>query len=125
MGTGINQFVKGIGGAEYIASLLAGYTGEEKEEFGTVFYETTAYPGRWIAMAPPLYGEDVDFDDGHSNELKYEAMDVAAFLTWAAEPKMMARKHVGLRAVLFLILLSALLYATNKTLWAPIKTRAA
>ena len=125
MGTGINQFVKGIGGAEYIASLLAGYTGEEKEEFGTVFYENTAYPGRWIAMAPPLYGEDVDFDDGHSNELKYEAMDVAAFLTWAAEPKMMARKHVGLRAVLFLILLSALLYATNKTLWAPIKKRAA
>ena len=125
MGTGINQFVKGMGGAEYIASLLAGYTGEEKEEFGTVFYENTAYPGRWIAMAPPLYGEDVDFDDGHSNELKYEAMDVAAFLTWAAEPKMMARKHVGFRAVLFLILLSALLYATNKTLWAPIKKRAA
>ena len=123
MGTGINQFVKGMGGAEYIASLLAGYTGEEKEEFGTVFYENTAYPGRWIAMAPPLYGEDVDFDDGHSNELKYEAMDVAAFLTWAAEPKMMARKHVGFRAVLFLILLSALLYATNKTLWAPIKKR--
>ena len=125
MGTGINQFVKGMGGAEYIASLLAGYTGEEKEEFGTVFYENTAYPGRWIAMAPPLYGEDVDFDDGHSNELKYEAMDVAAFLTWAAEPKMMARKHVGFRAVLFLILLSALLYATNKTLWAPIKKRVA
>jgi ubiquinol-cytochrome c reductase cytochrome c1 subunit len=125
MGTGINQFVKGMGGAEYIASLLAGYTGEEKEEFGTVFYENTAYPGRWIAMAPPLYGEDVDFDDGHSNELKYEAMDVAAFLTWAAEPKMMARKHVGFRAVLFLILLSALLYATNKTLWGPIKKRVA
>ena len=51
MGTGINQLVKGMGGAEYIASLLAGYTGEEKEEFGTVFYENTAYPGRWIAMA--------------------------------------------------------------------------
>lgn len=90
-----------------------------------MFYENTAYPGRWIAMAPPLYGEDVDYDDGHSNDLKHEAMDVAAFLTWAAEPKMMARKHVGFRAVLFLILLSALLYATNKTLWAPIKKRAA
>jgi ubiquinol-cytochrome c reductase cytochrome c1 subunit len=38
---------------------------------------------------------------------------------------MMARKHVGFRAVLFLILLSALLYATNKTLWAPIKKRVA
>ena len=121
MGTGINQFVKGIGGAEYIASLLAGYTGEEKEEFGTVFYENTAYPGRWIAMAPPLYGEDVDFDDGHANDIYSEAEDVAAFLMWAAEPKMMARKHTGFVGVLFLVILSVLLYLTNKRLWAPIK----
>ncbi|MEE3316532.1 MAG: cytochrome c1, partial [Pseudomonadota bacterium] len=49
MGTGINQLVKGIGGAEYIASLLTGYTGEEKEEYGSIFYENTAFPGGWIA----------------------------------------------------------------------------
>ena len=68
-GTGLSQLVNGMGGAEYIASLLTGYTGEEKEEYGSVFYENTAYPGKWIAMAPPLYGEDVDFDDGHANDL--------------------------------------------------------
>ena len=55
--TGINQFIKGMGGPEYIASILTGYTGEEKEEAGTTFYENTAFPGGWIAMAPPLYGE--------------------------------------------------------------------
>jgi ubiquinol-cytochrome c reductase cytochrome c1 subunit len=47
--------------------------------------------------------------------------DVAAFSMWAAEPKMMARKQVGFIAVLFLGLLSVLLYMTNKKIWAPVK----
>ncbi|MDA5556821.1 cytochrome c1 [Shimia sp. MMG029] len=120
-GTGINQLVKGMGGPEYIASILTGYTGEEKEEAGTTFYENTAFPGGWIAMAPPLYGEDVEYADGHSTSLHHEAEDVSAFLMWAAEPKMMARKQAGLTGVLFLVVLSTLLYLTNKKLWAPIK----
>lgn len=123
-GTGMNQLFKGMGGAEYIASILTGYTGKEKVEAGTTFYENTAFPGGWIAMAPPLYGEDVDFDDGHSNSLHHEAEDTAAFLMWAAEPKMMARKESGFTAVLFLVLMSVLLYATNKKIWAPIKKKA-
>ena len=120
-GTGMAQLFKGIGGPEYIVNILTGYTGEEKEEAGTTFYENTAFPGGWIAMAPPLYGEDVEFDDGHSNSLHHEAEDVAAFLMWAAEPKMMARKQAGFVGVFFLTVLSVLLYLTNKKIWAPIK----
>jgi len=120
-GSGINQLVKGMGGAEYIASLLTGYTGEEKEEAGVTLYENTAFPGGWISMSPPLYGEDVEFDDGHSNSLGNEAQDVAAFLMWTAEPKMMARKQAGFVGVLFLTVLSVLLYLTNKRIWKPIK----
>jgi ubiquinol-cytochrome c reductase cytochrome c1 subunit len=120
-GLGINQLFRGMGGAEYIASILSGYTGEEKEEAGTVFYENLAFPGGWIAMAPPLYGDDVEFADGHSTELHHEAQDVAAFLMWAAEPKMMARKQAGFVGVLMLTVLTVLLYLTNKRLWAPFK----
>ena len=123
-GTGLSQLFNGMGGPEYIASILTGYTGEEKQEAGTILYENTAFPGGWISMAPPLYGEDVEFADGHSNDLHHEAQDVAAFLMWAAEPKMMARKHAGLTGVIFLTLLSVLLYMTNKRLWAPHKKAA-
>jgi ubiquinol-cytochrome c reductase cytochrome c1 subunit len=49
------------------------------------------------------------------------AEDVSAFLMWAAEPKMMARKQMGFTAVIMLTLLTALLYLTNKRLWAPHK----
>ena len=120
-GLGINQFFKGMGGPEYIYSLLTGYTGEDKDEAGVTLYENTAYPGGWIAMAPPLYGEDVEYADGHENDLSAVSKDVAAFLTWTAEPKMMARKQAGFVGVVFLTILSVLLYLVNKRLWAPIK----
>ena len=139
-GLGINQFFKGIGGPEYIASLMVGY--EEApacapEDFPGHY--NTAFPsggipesckdenghatieGSWIAMAPPLYGDDVTYNDGHDSDLHHEAEDVAAFLMWTAEPKMMARKQAGFAGVLFLTLLSVLLYLTNKRLWAPVK----
>ncbi|MEM9966542.1 MAG: cytochrome c1 [Pseudomonadota bacterium] len=120
-GLGINQFFKGIGGPEYIASLLVGYTGEEKEQAGVIFYENTAFPGGWIAMAPPLYGDDVEYMDGHATDMHSIAEDVSAFLMWTAEPKLMARKQAGFAGVIFLTVLSVLLYLTNKRLWAPVK----
>ncbi len=118
-GTGINQLFKGMGGPEYIYSLLTGYTGEEKEEAGILFYENEAFG--WIAMAPPLSDELVEFADGHDNSVHHMAEDVSAFLMWTAEPHMMARKQAGLTGVLFLTVLSVLLYLTNKRIWAPIK----
>lgn len=123
-GLGINQLFRGTGGPEYIVSLLAGYTGEEKEEAGTILYENTAFPGGWISMGPPLFDEAVTFADGHANDLHHIAEDVSAFLMWTAEPKLIARKEVGLQAGLFLAVLAVLLYVTNKTIWAPVKRRA-
>ncbi len=122
-GTGLNQLFKGMGGPEYITALLAGYTGEEKEQAGVILYENTAFPGGWISMAPPLDDGLVEFADGHANDVQHLAEDVSAFLMWTAEPKMMARKQYGLVAVLMLVVLGALLYLTNKKLWAPIKRK--
>lgn len=120
-GTGINQLIKGMGGPEYIYSILTGYTGEEKTEAGTTYYGNTAFPGGWIAMAPPMEDGRVEFEPAHDNSLSDLSKDVTAFLTWAAEPKMMARKHAGFTAVFFLVVLTSLLYLTNKKIWAPYK----
>lgn len=124
-GTGISQFFNGIGGPEYIVSVLNGYSGEEKEEAGETFYENHTFPGGWIKMPPPLSGGLVAFADGSPNDVRHMAEDAAAFLMWAAEPKMMARKQAGFLGVLFLGLLTVLLYLINKRLWAPHKGRKA
>jgi len=120
-GTGLSQLFNGMGGPEYIYSILTGYTGKEKEEAGTIFYENTAFPGGWIAMAPPLFDEGVVYEDGHEASVHHQAEDVSAFLMWTAEPKMMERKTAGFTAVMFLAVLTVLLYLTNKRLWAPVK----
>lgn len=122
-GLGINQIIKGMGGAEYIASILSGYTGREKEEADAILYENTAFPGGWISMPPPLEDGLVEYRDDHSNTVHRMSEDVSAFLMWTAEPKMMARKTMGIVAVMLLSLLAVLLYFTNKRLWAPIKRK--
>ncbi len=124
-GTGINQFFKGMGGPEYINAILTGYTGKEKEEAGETYYENTAFPGGWIKMPPPLEADKVTYANEVPATVETMSMDVASFLMWTAEPKMMARKHFGFVAFFFLGLLAALLYLTNKRLWAPIKRKAA
>lgn len=126
-GTGLNQLFKGMGGPEYIASFLTGYTGKEKEEAGSIFYENKAFPASgddkygWVAMPPPLEDGLVEYAGGYDNSAQDMAEDVAAFLMWTAEPKLMARKQAGLTSVMFLTLLAVLLYLTNKRIWAPIK----
>lgn len=142
-GLGINQFVKGMGGPEYIASLLMGY--EEPPEcaaestiegsYNSVFtaggfpdeckYEDGKHKveGSWIAMGQPLWGDDVVYEDGTPTTIEQQSKDVAAFLMWAAEPKLNARKEAGFVSVIFLTILSVLLYLTNKKIWHSVKHR--
>lgn len=122
-GLGINQLMRGIGGPEYIASFLMGYSGEESEQAGSLFYENKAIGG-WVAMAPVLYPDGVEYADGTPATEEQMAKDVAAFLMWSAEPKLMERKQAGFVGVIFLSVLAALLYLANKQLWAPIKRAA-
>ncbi|MCB1394830.1 MAG: cytochrome c1 [Rhodobacter sp.] len=122
-GLGINQLIHGMGGAEYIASFLLGFTGEETEQGGSVFYENRAFGGN-VAMPPILSDDLVEYSDGTPATEEQMAQDVAAFLMWAAEPKLPQRKMWGFIGVLFLTLLASLLYLTNKRLWAPVKAQA-
>ena len=120
-GLGINQLLKGMGGPEYIVNLLLKFNEEEKEQAGTILYGNDIYPGGWINMGQPLWGEDVEYEDGTEATIEQEAQDVAAFLMWTAEPKLNARKETGFKALSMLIILATLLFFTNRRLWAPIK----
>lgn len=140
-GLGINQFFKGIGGAEYSHALLTGYVDPpecaadfETDGYYNKYFSKGAVPdtckdeqgnltieGSWIAMPSPLSDDVVTYADGTAATVDQMSMDVTAFMVWAAEPKMMARKQTGFVAVLFLGLLSVLLYLTNKRIWANVK----
>lgn len=120
-GTGISQLFRGIGGPEYIANYLLDFTGEESVVAGQTLYENMAFSTGWVQMPPQLEDDLIEYDDGTKATKEQMAKDVAAFLMWTAEPKMMARKQAGFTAVLLMVLLASLLYLTNKKLWYPVK----
>ena len=75
------------------------------------------FPGRQIAMPPPLTDGAVTYADGTPNTLDQEARDVATFLTWASEPKMEERKRMGFNVMIYLFVFAGLLYLSYRSIW--------
>ena len=107
-------------GVDYVHALLVGY--ESKAPAGVTLPQGTFYnkyfPGHAIAMPPPLTDKRVDYSDGSPTTVDQYSKDVAAFLMWAAEPHLEARKRIGFQVMIFLIVLSTLMYFTKKKVWA-------
>jgi ubiquinol-cytochrome c reductase cytochrome c1 subunit len=117
-----NQLWNGIGGPQYVYSVLTGYETPEgelaKEQPEGKHYNPYFGSGHWIGMAPPLADGQVTFDDGSPNTVDAMARDVAAFLTWTADPNMESRKSTGFMVMIYLAVLTALLYLVKKRVWA-------
>jgi ubiquinol-cytochrome c reductase cytochrome c1 subunit len=107
------------GGPNYVYGILTGYTDPPE---GFKLQEGMNYnkyfPGHQIAMPKPLSEGQIAYADGTANTLEQEAHDVVTFLTWAANPEMVQRKQIGVRAVLFLLLMTGLTYAVKRKVWA-------
>jgi ubiquinol-cytochrome c reductase cytochrome c1 subunit len=122
------------GGPRYIYSILTGYenppaglTVSPGGHYNPYFPgDLSAYwhgdhakvpPGGFIGMPPPLGTDKVTFDDGTKSTVHQQAMDVTAFLTWAAEPKMEERKSFGFGAMIYLLILTVLLWFSYRRIW--------
>jgi ubiquinol-cytochrome c reductase cytochrome c1 subunit len=104
------------GGADYINALLLGYQDEPPEgvELGDGMLYNPYFPGGQIAMPPPLVEEGVEYADGTPATLEQMAEDIITFLAWAANPEMEARKSLGVKVILYLLVLTGLLYAVYR-----------
>lgn len=110
-------------GPDYIYALLTSYeeVPEELEaEVGDLHYNPAFINGDKLAMAPPLSDELVEYTDGTPMTTEQYAKDVAAFLMWTAEPKLEERKHVGINALIFLVVFACLLYFTKRKVWSNV-----
>jgi cytochrome c1 len=113
------QLFDGLGGSEYVYSVLTGYQASPTDLKGPEgkHYNPYFVAGPWITMAAPLSDGAVTYADGTKATVDQMARDVSAFLTWTAEPRMVERKQLGLRVMVFLAIFSVLLYFSYKTLW--------
>lgn len=116
-------------GSNYIYSLLTGYQDQPAEllkEFPDAktpkgLHYNPYFATLNLAMAPPLKDGQVTYLDGTAPKLDNYAKDVAAFLTWTAEPKMQTRKSWGLGTIAFLLIFCFLAYGAKKQIWRNVK----
>ena len=111
------------GGASYIYPVLLGY--EDPPE-GMSLDDSVHYnkfmSGNKIMMAKPLSEGIVQYSDGTSATEEQMAKDVVTFLAWAAEPHLETRHKIGFRAIVYLIIITVLVYFSMKKLWSRIET---
>lgn len=112
------------GGEDYVFSLLTGYcdppAGVSLREG---LYYNPYFPGQAIGMAPPIYNEVLEYDDGTPATMSQVAKDVCTFLRWAAEPEHDDRKRMGLKVLLGGALLIPLIYYIKRHKWSVLKSR--
>ena len=102
------------GGADYIYSLLLGYDdppADIKLDDG-VYYNKFMY-GNKIKMPIPLSDGLVEYNRTKATEAQM-AKDVTTFLMWSAEPHLETRHKTGFRVIVYLIILTILVYLTMK-----------
>ncbi|XP_073536077.1 cytochrome c1, heme protein, mitochondrial [Phyllobates terribilis] len=112
------------GGEDYIFSLLTGYcdppAGVSLRE-GLYFHPY--FLGQAIAMAPPIYDEVLEYEDGTPATMSQVAKDVCTFLRWASEPEHDDRKRMGLKIVLMSSFIISVLYYMKRHRWSVLKSR--
>ena len=109
------------GGSNYIYSILMGY---EEAPVGLNLDDGVYYnkymSGLKIKMSSPLSEDIVEYSDGTKATVDQMAKDVTTFLTWTAEPELEARHKTGIKVLVYLILLSVLVYLSMKRVWSRI-----
>jgi len=111
------------GGADYLYSLLLGYEAPPSDTTldEGVYYNKYMY-GNNIRMAKPLDDGLVEYSDGTTASEEQMAKDVVTFLMWAAEPHLESRHKMGFKAIVYLIILTILVYFSMKKIWSRVET---
>ena len=112
------------GGVDYIYSLLQGY---EDPPAGItlddgVYYNKYMY-GNMIKMPNQLSDGLIVYADGTEATVEQMSKDVTTFLMWSAEPHLESRHRMGFKAIVYLIILTILVYFSMKRIWSRIETK--
>ncbi|WP_374299576.1 cytochrome c1 [Ferrovibrio sp.] len=110
-----------VHGPDYIKALLTGYKPAPAGfTVGEGLQYNEYFAGHQIAMPQPLNDDQVTYADGTKASVEQMAHDVSAFLMWAAEPKLEDRKRMGLKVIIFLVVLTGLFFAAKKRIWRSV-----
>jgi len=112
------------GGENYIYHLLNGYADPPA---GVVLQEGSYFnpyfPGGAIGMAPPLYNEIIEYEDGTPATQSQLSKDVCTYLVWAAMPEHDMRKKMAIKGLFMIAVLGGFTYYMKRHKWSVVKSR--
>jgi ubiquinol-cytochrome c reductase cytochrome c1 subunit len=119
-------------GTAYVHSLLTGYEETQPAELLKKFPDSKTPDGLYynpyfanlnIAMPQPIVAdEQVTYAPGQPKAtVDQMATDVAAFLTWTAEPKLENRHRTGVGVIIFLLIATTLAFLAYRNIWSGVK----
>ena len=112
------------GGANYIYSVLLGYEDPPSDiKLDDGVYYNKYMDGNKIKMPAPLSDDLVEYSDGTNATSEQMATDVVNFLMWAAEPHLEKRHKTGFRVIMYLIILTVLVYFSMKKIWSRVESK--
>ena len=109
------------GGADYIYSVLMGYEDPPQNfKLDDGVYYNKYMEGNKIKMSQPLLDDLIEYSDGTKASEAQMAKDVTTFLTWAAEPHLEQRHRMGVKVIIYLVIITILVYVSMKRIWSRI-----
>jgi cytochrome c1 len=109
------------GGPDYVYSLLMGFEDAPADfKLNDGMNYNKVFAGNQIGMPPQIQEDLVSYADGTKATKEQLAKDVVSFLNWAAEPEMDARKSMGLKTLIFLLVLTGMFYALKRKIWKDV-----
>ena len=111
------------GGVDYIYSILLGYENPPAEiSLDEGVYYNKYMVGNKIKMSNPLSEGIIEYSDGTTASQEQMARDISTFLSWAAEPHMEQRHKMGFRAIIYLIIITILVYFSMRKIWSRVES---
>lgn len=100
------------GGGHYLYTYLTGYRMNDKGEL-----TNSVFP---VTRMPDVLGLSSISDPQERAKVQSTAKDVSAFLIWAADPHAAERKQLGYYVLIYVAIMTVLLYLWKKRIWRDI-----
>ncbi len=101
------------GGASYVYSYLLGYYNTPEGEVSNHIFPET--------KMPDILGMSFTTEAADRAAIQGKAHDIVSFLEWAADPHAQERRQLGYYVMIYLFVLSILLYFVKNQIWARLK----
>ena len=110
------------GGPSFIQAFLTGFRDPPPNVTLAAGMHFNDYvPGNSTAMPNPLHDGQVKYTDGTKPTAAQMAHDVTTYLAWTAQPHLEERRRMGVRVMIYLVMLLGLVFVVKRKVWANVR----